>query len=446
MKHLRLFSLLALSVLLTGCYTRIYTVAPTTDYVAPVKTVYTTHVTTPAPKHTTSQTVTVTSYNTDLSFYLDLQAVAAAFAESHSAKEFEQLLNSSRYMINNLDLNRDGFVDYLRVIETRQGYYYAYLIQACLAPNVFQDVATLIAERRASTLYVEIVGDPYLYGYNYIVRPTFVHRPPLWDIFAHPNYTVWISPYYYGYWPSYYSRPKPVYLSHYQAYVRTYMSHHHYCHVCDYPIHCFYDGYTHMTKPHRRNDYHHKHPEYAFDRRVSANGSGVSIRNAGQLRTQTTGDRNTSTNTQSGVTNRKPTTTTTTTTRKPATTTTTTTTTRKPTTTKATTSTVTTRKPTTTTTRKPATTTTTTRKPTTTKSTSSAATTRKSTSVQTTVESRVSKSGTTRTTITQKDASGKKTVVNRSTNAPSRQQKTTSSAPTRNQRTSTSTQSGRTSR
>ena len=289
--RLRAAGLSAVAVLLTGCWTRIWTVAPTTEYVAPVKTVYTTQVTTPTPKVVTTTTVTVTSFNSDLCFYLDLQAVAAAFAESRSVQEFEQLLNSPRYMINNLDLNRDGWIDYLRVLETRQGHYHALLIQACLAPSVFQDVATLVAEYRANALYVEVIGDPYLYGYNYIVRPTFVKRPPMWDIYGRPTYNPWVSPYYYGYYPSYYNKPKPIYLSHYQAYVNTYMSHHHYCNHCDFPPQPYYNGYSQMTKPQQHNDYATQHPNESFEQRVThqltPNGSGVTVRNAGQLRTET---------------------------------------------------------------------------------------------------------------------------------------------------------------
>ena len=132
-KNMKKVSLLVLAaVVMTGCWTSIRTVAPTDEIVVPVRTVYTTTVTTPTPRTTTVNTFTVTSYNTDLSFYLDLNAVAAAFAESRSVQEFEQILNSSKYMINNLDINRDGWVDYLRVIETHRGLYHTLLIQACL--------------------------------------------------------------------------------------------------------------------------------------------------------------------------------------------------------------------------------------------------------------------------------------------------------------------------
>lgn len=288
-KILRTLYLVPLSFLLTGCWTSIFTVAPTVEPVAPVRTVYTTTVTTPTPKHTTVTTVTVNNYNSDPSFYLDLNAVAAAFAESRSVREFEELLNSSRYMINNLDLNGDGWIDYLRVIETHSGYYHTLLIQACVAPGMFQDVATLIAERRAGTLYVEVVGDRYLYGYNYIVRPVFVKRPPMWDVYGRATYAVWSSPYYYDYYPSYYTRPRPIYLNHYQAYVTTYMTNHHYCHRCEYPTTVFYTNYTSMTQGASRNDYATRNPNGSFEQRVTRSASstnGVSVRNAGQLRTE----------------------------------------------------------------------------------------------------------------------------------------------------------------
>lgn len=405
--------LLPLLLSLTGCWTHIWTVAPTAKPATTTQIVYTTQVTTPAPKYVTTTTMAVTSFNTDICFYLDLQAVAAAFAEAKSVKEFEMLLNSSRYMINNLDLNGDGYIDYLRVLETRKGYYHALLIQACIAPGLFQDVATLVAERRANLLYVEVIGDPYLYGYNYIVRPTFVKRPPMWDMFGKPTYTTWNSPYYHGHWPSYYQRTKPMYLSHYQAYVRTYMTNHHYCHVCDYPTHVFYNDYHYMVQPNRRNDYRDQHPDKSFENRVTrqstSHASNTPIRNAGELRA----------NTQSRVpeaTNRDNSTTNTSTTNRPASSTSQTST-------------------------RPATQQTT--RPTTTQTTS----TRVSNTVTpkeptTSVETRVNKSGTSRTTVKTINA----TTSIRSTATSTRTNTTSTSRTTSNtSRTTNNTSTSRTS-
>jgi len=429
MKKILLLSLAAFC--LTSCWTSILTVAPTAEPVAPPKTVYTTTVTTPTPKHTTVTTVTVTNYNSDPSFYLDLNAVAAAYAESHSVREFEQILNSSRYMINNLDLNRDGWIDYLRVIESRRGYYYTMLIQACLAPGVFQDVATLIAERRANVLYVEVVGDTYLYGYNYIVRPVFVKRPPMWDAYGYSSYAVWASPYYYDYYPSYYTRPKPIYLNHYQAYVNTYMTNHHYCHHCDYPTAVFYTGYTTMTQPDNRHDYQTQHPENSFERRVktitASSGETTTVHNAGQLRTQVTrmqedekrtsttsssSRSTTTTNATSASTSNRASSTSTSTTSRSATTSTSTSNRSGSTAKKADTS---------------------------TRSTSATSSTSKQRVPSTTVETRVNKSGTTRTTVKTTDASGRTSTVKRES---SNTRSTSSSSRTSGTTRTSSTTSG----
>ncbi len=302
-KFFRILYLAPLSFLLTGCWTASIITIPSPSDVREIErfSSYVTTVKTPKPKVTTVTTFVATNYNTDPSFYLDLNAVAAAFAESRSTREFEQILNSSRYMINNLDLNRDGWVDYLRVIETRQGYYHAYLIQSCVGAGLFQDVATLVAERQANALYVEVIGDPYLYGYNYIVRPVFVKTPAMWDVYGRPTYAVWSSPYYYGNYPSYYTRPRPVYLNHYQAYVTTYLTNHHYCHRCDYPSQPHYSGYTQMTRTYVRNDYRDQHPENSFERRVTASATqaGKSVRNTAQLRTEVEKSATTTTRTSS---------------------------------------------------------------------------------------------------------------------------------------------------
>ena len=87
------FVLLCLLLSLTSCWTLIATAVATARPVENTQVVYTTQVTTPAPKYVTTIIVAETSYHTDWSFYLDLHAVAAAFAEARSVQEFEILLN-----------------------------------------------------------------------------------------------------------------------------------------------------------------------------------------------------------------------------------------------------------------------------------------------------------------------------------------------------------------
>ena len=109
-----LFCLLAVAIGLQACIITapVTTKQPSTVVVKqPTKPVVTTNtVVTPA------KTVYVNA-TSDLSYDLDLQAVAIAFAEARTLEEFEWYLNDYSRQISNLDLNRDGYVDYLRVVE-----------------------------------------------------------------------------------------------------------------------------------------------------------------------------------------------------------------------------------------------------------------------------------------------------------------------------------------
>ena len=250
-----------LPLTMTSCFTTLTTVSS-------VQPQTTTIVKTPA-QPSTSTTIQVNSVTRDYCLHLDLQAVGAAFAQANSIEEFEYILNSPNYMINNLDLNHDGWIDYLRVMEVVNGRNHFFVIQAVLAPNVYQDVATLAVEMSYSTPYCQVIGNPYIYGKSYVVQPVFVKTPPMYAHFVKHTYSPWRSPYYWDKYPSYYHKPAPMPLSHYQAYVGTYIRNHKYCHEVSYPMapHCVeYNTYITVVS---RSDYQKQHPEYAFERRTS---------------------------------------------------------------------------------------------------------------------------------------------------------------------------------
>ena len=117
MKILKSLSIV-LAVALTGCASRrdqtttvVTTTQPSVVYTAPTtytNPTYTTHVTrTPL---STGRKVRVTALSTDISQNLDLNAVAALFAQSATMEAFEQALNREDGICN-LDLNGDGYVD-----------------------------------------------------------------------------------------------------------------------------------------------------------------------------------------------------------------------------------------------------------------------------------------------------------------------------------------------
>ena len=173
--------------------------------------------------------VTVSAKSTDISEQLDLRTVATLFAESKDLEEFEQKLNNPETAFSNLDLNGDGQVDYLRVVESSTGLQHLILIQAVLAKDIFQDVATLYVEKDEATSQVslQVIGDSYIYGDNYIIEPVFYARPIIYDWFWGPHWYCWHSPFYWDYWPGWWH---PYYCCTHVVYVER--CHHYNTHHC----------------------------------------------------------------------------------------------------------------------------------------------------------------------------------------------------------------------
>lgn len=160
-----------------------------------------------------SQT-TVYAKNSDISDNLDLRAVASIFGESANLQDFERRLNDPKYQISNLDLNGDDQVDYLRVIESVESRTHVVIIQAVLDRDVYQDIATIDVERdNSNQVSVQVVGNSYLYGANYIYEPVYSIAPVIYTSFWVTNYRPYISTWTWGYYPTYYYawRPYPIY-------------------------------------------------------------------------------------------------------------------------------------------------------------------------------------------------------------------------------------------
>lgn len=157
---------------------------------------------------------TVYAKNSDISDNLDLRAVASMFGESANLQDFERRLNDPKYQISNLDLNGDDEVDYLRVIESVENRTHVIIIQAVLDRDVYQDIATIDVERdNYNKVSVQVVGNTYLYGANYIYEPVYSVVPVIYSSFWVTNYRPYYSTWYWGYYPTYYTAwaPYPVY-------------------------------------------------------------------------------------------------------------------------------------------------------------------------------------------------------------------------------------------
>ena len=156
---------------------------------------------------------TVEATSRDISDNLDLDAVASIFGEAENLEDLEKKLNDPKNQISNLDLNEDGEVDYLRVVENSKNDTHLVSIQAVIGEDQFQDVATIEVEKDSKgETKVQVVGDVYMYGPDYVITPVYVRPPVVITWFWGPYYRPWRSPYYFGYYPPYYHpwHPYPV--------------------------------------------------------------------------------------------------------------------------------------------------------------------------------------------------------------------------------------------
>ena len=224
------------------------------------------------------ETVTVTATSSDISENLDLKTVATLFGQAKDLEQFEQLLNNPDSAFSNLDLNGDGEVDYLRVIETADNNRHLVVVQAVLAKDIYQDVASIFVEKdEKDQITVQVVGDEYIYGENYIIEPVYIYRPVIYDWFWGPTWVCWHSPYYWGYWPTWWRAFHCI--DPYLYWDHCYWHHYHHP-ICSYrTVHHHHPHYRPMHDRVRRNDFAQRHPDRSF---VTRNASR-NMQNARQL-------------------------------------------------------------------------------------------------------------------------------------------------------------------
>lgn len=181
-----------------------------------------------------------------------LEAAIELFKKSSSPEDFEKRLNAENNDANNLDLNEDGEIDYIRVVDNAEGDVHALVLQVAVSENESQDVAVIEIEKQgADNAILQIVGDEELYGEQTIAEPfeeekvkngkekgPTANRAPVrivvnvwfWSpvrfMYA-PAYRVWASPYRWRVYPSYWRpwRPHPWRVFHVRA--RPYRAHYH---------------------------------------------------------------------------------------------------------------------------------------------------------------------------------------------------------------------------
>src|SRR2546428_6317853 len=103
---------------------------------------------------------------------LDLYAVLDLFQKSKTIEAFEKSLNDEKTKINNLDLNLDKKIDFIKVVTKKEGDSYTFILRVDVTKTETQDVAVILLDRdKNKKVSLQIVGDEELYGKDYVIEP-----------------------------------------------------------------------------------------------------------------------------------------------------------------------------------------------------------------------------------------------------------------------------------
>lgn len=101
-----------------------------------------------------------------------LQGALEMFKKAGSPEEFEKLLNTEDNKVNNLDLNGDGDIDYIKVINKKENDVQVFVLQDQVSDKESQDIAVIELQKNGGdNAVVQIVGDEDIYGEETIVEP-----------------------------------------------------------------------------------------------------------------------------------------------------------------------------------------------------------------------------------------------------------------------------------
>ena len=118
---------------------------------------------------------------------LDLYAVLDLFQNSKTIEDFEKSLNLEETGINNLDLNLDNKVDFIKVVTRQNESDFTFILQVDVNEKEIQDVAViLVSKDKEGKITMQIVGDKDLYGNDYVIEPNTTPTP---SVTANPAYT-----------------------------------------------------------------------------------------------------------------------------------------------------------------------------------------------------------------------------------------------------------------
>ncbi len=169
--------------------------------------------------------------NDNVDFYakdnFDLNAIGALLETSNDAENFEFLINSNN-RANNLDLNGDGYVDYISVAEyeDRDTNQRGFTLFDRFGADDIQEIARLIFDRDRNDnrgARVLLTGNEQIYGDNYNYESNWLDKSlQIADWAFRDRDTYYQSPYYYNNYPSNYNVYRTVETPFYVSRVNEY--------------------------------------------------------------------------------------------------------------------------------------------------------------------------------------------------------------------------------
>lgn len=209
---------------------------------------------------------------------LDLYAVLDLFQKSKTIEDFEKSLNDSKNKINNLDLNDDKKVDFIKVETKKDGDDFTFILRDPISKKETQDVAVIfVTKDKNKKVALQIVGDKDLYGKDYIIEPNtsgagvtanpaytgnnpvtvnvpaqtttvIVEQAPIVQYVYSPAYVPYYPPYYYGFYPPWFGFATVMAVGIYRH--NHYHYHHggHYHHGNVYVNHNSFNNYNNYNR------------------------------------------------------------------------------------------------------------------------------------------------------------------------------------------------------
>ena len=169
---------------------------------------------------TAQEETTIVTPSTEAAESLDLKAVSELFKESANLEEFEKSLNDPDIGINNLDLDENGEVDFIRVVEEMVENTHVIILQVPISEDEFQDIATIEVEKTGDEEYnMQVRGNEVIYGADYYIYPRYtrIYTWPIISWMYRPHYRPYRSIYYFGYYPRWWRPFRPVHINIYRT-------------------------------------------------------------------------------------------------------------------------------------------------------------------------------------------------------------------------------------